>query len=85
MLQRQIVRILYKQIDIEDAICIKDAIASFDFIACIFISVIVTNNRTVPLHRCQRSHNITMTANLNRNDQIIYSKKLVYPSFYKEF
>jgi hypothetical protein len=48
--QRQIVKISGKQMDIEDPVCTKYAIASFLPIAWMLISsIIVTINRTVPL------------------------------------
>ncbi len=48
MLQTQIVKALAKQIDIEDAVCTKDAITSFDYIG-LLVSVNVTIYRTVPI------------------------------------
>jgi hypothetical protein len=51
--QRQIIKALAKQINMEDSENMGCVIASFQSIVWILISVIVTNNRTVPLQRCQ--------------------------------
>jgi hypothetical protein len=62
MLQRQIiVKTLDYQIDIEDPVCMKYAIASFHSIG-LLISVNVTIYRTVALQRDQSSHRIMLTA-----------------------
>jgi hypothetical protein len=58
MLQRQIIKAIGKQIEIEDPLGTKYAITSFDYIAKIFISIIVTINRTAPIQRLR----ITTTA-----------------------
>jgi hypothetical protein len=49
MLQRQIVKAGGYQIDIEDLTFTKYTATGFYYIAQIFISVIVTINRTVPI------------------------------------
>jgi hypothetical protein len=56
MLQRQIIKALDKQIEIECIVCAKCVNRSFHYISWMIISVIVTNNRTVPLQRYQNSH-----------------------------
>jgi hypothetical protein len=48
MLQRQIIKALLEQIDVEYPIYMKYAITSFDSIAWMWISVIVTMKRTAP-------------------------------------
>ena len=49
ILQRQIVKALGKQIDIEDIVYSKYAVVSFHSITWMLISVIVTIYRTIPL------------------------------------
>jgi hypothetical protein len=67
MLQRRqiVIKTLDYQIDIEDPVCMKHAIASFHSIG-LLISVNVTIYRTVALQRDQNSssHCIMMTLNL---------------------
>jgi uncharacterized membrane protein (Fun14 family) len=72
MLQRQIVvKALGKQIDIEDAVCTKDAIASFDSIG-LLIFVNVTIYRTIPLQRYQsNSHCIYLTTRQGAESRIM--------------
>jgi hypothetical protein len=64
MLQRQIVKFLGKQIDIEDPAYTKYAGTSFQSIIWIFISVNVTIYRTVSLQSYEISHCIMKTAEL---------------------
>jgi hypothetical protein len=53
MLQRQIIKGLGNQIDIEDPIYMKHAITGFHYIVWMLISsIIVTIYRTVPLQAC---------------------------------
>ena len=66
MLQRQIVKSLDNQIDVEDPGRRKYAITRIYLIAWIFISINVTLYRTAPLQRCQssNSHWILLTTKL---------------------
>jgi hypothetical protein len=64
--QRQIVKALGKQINIEDPICVKYATTSFHYLDWLLISVNVTTYRTVQPEEYQSSHCIT-TAKLRSN------------------
>jgi hypothetical protein len=55
MLQRQIIKALGNQIDIEHLVCTNYAITYFHSIVWMFIAVIVTIYRTVPIERYQGS------------------------------
>ena len=61
MLQRQIVKALGKQIDIETPAFKKSAITSFHYLNWMLISVNVTIYTTVPLQTYKSSHCIMMT------------------------
>ena len=54
MLQRQIVKVLGNQIDVEYLLFIKYTIAGFQNIARMLISVNVTIYRTVPLQKISK-------------------------------
>jgi hypothetical protein len=49
--QRQVIKALLNQVNVEGPLCMKYASTSFQFIAGTLISVIVTINRTVPIQR----------------------------------
>jgi hypothetical protein len=66
MLQTEVVKAVGNQIDIEDPTFTKYPITTLHHIALIFISIIVTINRTIPLQRyqCSISHYIMLTTKL---------------------
>jgi hypothetical protein len=53
--RRQIVKALINQVNVKDPLCTKYASTSFQFIAVILTSVIVTINRTVPIQRLSKT------------------------------
>jgi hypothetical protein len=67
MLQRQIVKAVDNRIDIEDPGDKKYAITYFHSITWMWVSVIVTIYRIVPVQRFQTSHCIVMISKLLRS------------------
>ncbi|MDF2768888.1 MAG: hypothetical protein K0S91_1723 [Nitrososphaeraceae archaeon] len=64
--ERQIIKAIDKQIDVEDSECTKYAITSFHYLDSLLISVYVTIYRTVSEHKHETSYCITTATLRNR-------------------